>query len=547
MRKHPNIFYAIVLVICFGLLLGNPVFAQSKIGTEKKVTQIEILNSDVLSSKKTNGEELRKLKGNVRLKHESAIMDCDSAYLYSAKNTMEAFGNIHINQGDTINMYGKHLDYNGNTKYAVIKQDVKLTDKQMTLTTDRLDYDMDKKVAYYTNGAVMTDAENRLVSQRGYYHSDTKDMFFRKNVKLTNPQYVMTCDTLQYNIESRKAFFHGPTTILSEKDLIYCENGWYNTLNNTAQFGKKAYLKSNNQILYGDTMFYDRTKGFGRANSNIRVVDTAEHMLIEGQYAEHFQKLKKTFITDRVLVTKGFKTDSVYVTADTIYSIYDSTGKYRIIKGFHNSKVYNKQFQAKADSIIYSFVDSTMDLRFDPVFWLEPYQITAKRIKLVTKNNSIVRSEMYENSFITDPEDKNNHYSQIKGKDMTGYFLKNELYHIDVRGNSESIYYVRDDKKAFIGMNKIESSDIRIQVKERKLKKINFVKEPDATLTPMKDINIKDAFLKGFKWREAEQPKSLDDLRKYSDKPVTKEKPKKDTVKKKKTGTKKKKTSKSKH
>jgi hypothetical protein len=185
-----------------------------------------------------------------------------------------------------------------------------------------------------------------------------------------------------------------------------------------------------------------------------------------------------------------------------------------------------------------------MDLRFDPVFWLDPYQITAKRIKLFTKKNNIVRSEMYENSFIIDPEDKFNHYSQIKGKDMTGYFLKNELYHIDVRGNSESIYYARDDKKAFIGMNKIESSDIRIQVKERKLHKINFVKEPDATLTPMKDINPKDAFLKGFKWREDERPKSLDDLKIYPEKPVVKEKPKEEVKKKKKASSKSKKKAK---
>ena len=74
-------------------------FAQNK-------SQIEILGADDLRGTKINGEDVQKLIGNARFKHQEALMFCDSAYFYRKKNSIEAFGNVRINQGDTLNLYG---------------------------------------------------------------------------------------------------------------------------------------------------------------------------------------------------------------------------------------------------------------------------------------------------------------------------------------------------------------------------------------------------------------------------------------------------------
>ncbi|MGZ5303835.1 MAG: OstA-like protein [Bacteroidia bacterium] len=492
-----------LLLIAF-ITSGN-LFAQKK-------TKIEILNADVLTAEVVNKQEVRKLKGNVQLKQDDVLMFCDSAYLFTAKNSLTAYNNVRITQGDSLTLTGNRLDYDGNKKYAIVKENVVLQDRQMTLTTDRLDYDMNKKVAFYLNGGTMTDAENRLYSKRGYYHSKSRDLFFRKEVELINPQYTMNCDTLQYNIITRKAFFHGPTTIKSANDFIYCETGWYNTSKNLAQFGKNAFLNSGSQYLYGDSLYYNRNKDFGKAVGNIRVIDTVENLLIEGQYAEHFSKLRKTFITKKVLVTKGFEKDSMFMTGDTIRSAYDTSGKYRILYGYNHVKVYNKDFQAACDSLIYSFVDSTMDLRIDPVFWFGVYQGTAENILVHTSQNNVTRVDLNQKSFILNREDSLR-YGQVKGRNMVGLFRENALYQIDVNGNGESIYYVRDDDSAYIGMNKIASSNIKIGVKEQKVTRINFMQDPDAVLYPIKEADPAEFRLQGFRWRASERPLNVEALR----------------------------------
>jgi lipopolysaccharide export system protein LptA len=507
--------------------------------------RIEILHANDLHAMRINNEDIQKLKGSVVFRQNDVTMSCDSAILYSVRNVLNAYGNVHINQHDTLHLYGEQLDYNGTTKYAVIRQHVRMTDRQMTLLTEQLDYDFVKKEAFYTTGGNITDAENKLTSKIGYYFSETRDMYFKSNVVLSNPEFLMKCDTLQYNIITKKAIFHGPTTITGtkDKDVIYCETGWYNTETNKAQFGKNAWLKSQNQVLYSDSIYYDRKLGRGQAVNRVKVADTTEKLLIEGEYAENFQREKISFITGNVLVTKGMKNDTMFLSADTIRISYDSSGKHRIIKAYYHAKIYNRQFQAVSDSIIYSTVDSTIDLRTRPVFWFDIYQATAKRILLHTKSNKVQRADLYQDAFLINEEDSIR-FSQIKGRNMVGYFKDNGLSKIDVNGNAESIYYVKDDAKRYIGMNKINSSDIKIDVTEKKISRINFIKDPDANLIPMKDASPSEAKLPGFLWRVAERPKSVLDIVTINKKPATRPVEKRQEKRPKKSGRKAKKKTK---
>lgn len=492
-----------LLFICIGSLHA---FAQSR------VSQVEILNADQLTSGRVGGEEVRKLKGNVVMRQQETMMYCDSAWFYAEKNSVTAFSNVRITQGDSMTLTGRRLDYDGNRKYAIVKENVTLQDGRMTLTTDRIDYDMNKKIAFYTTGGTMSDGDNRLYSQRGYYYQQSRDLFFRQDVELINPEYRMNCDTLQYNVGSKKAFFHGPTMIVSGVDRIYCESGWYNTETDIALFGKNSWLNSGSQYLYGDSLYYDRNRSYGQAQRNIRVLDTVEHLLIEGQFAEHFEKTKQTFITQDVLATKGFKDDSLYMTADTLRSEYDTSGKYRILRGYANGRIYNREFQAAADSIVYSAVDSTIDMHYEPVFWFGQYQSTADHIKIYTRNNEIVQADLNENAFMLTPEDSLR-YSQVKGRNMTGLFRDSELYEVNVNGNGESIYFVRDDDSLYIGVNKIVSSNIRIAVAGQKISRINFMQDPDAYLHPVSSISPTQLRLQGFIWRGEERPESVEALR----------------------------------
>ena len=48
-------------------------------------------------------------------------MYCDKAILYKDQNFIEAFNNVKMNQGDSIHMNSKYIEYSGKTQIAIAK------------------------------------------------------------------------------------------------------------------------------------------------------------------------------------------------------------------------------------------------------------------------------------------------------------------------------------------------------------------------------------------------------------------------------------------
>ena len=104
-------------------------------------------------------------------------------------------------------------------------------------------------------------------------------------------------------------------------------------------------------------------------------------------------------------------------------------------------------------------------------------------------------------------------YNQIIGKDMTAYFIDNKMRQMDVNGNGQSIFIIKDDAtEDKIGLNYSESSDLILYFKEQKLKEVTYEIKPKSTTTPYKNIEEKNRYLKGFLWRGIEQPKNKEDI-----------------------------------
>ena len=170
------------------------------------------------------------LRGNVIFRHEDALMYCDSAYFYDQENSLDAFGHVRFEQGDTLKGYGDKLFYDGNTKLARLRRNVRLVhgqeDNPTVLTTDSLNYDRAHNVAYYYSGGTITDTLNTLRSVRGKYYPNSKQAVFSQEVRLDNPKFVLTSDTLLYNTETKIADLVSPSTIVYEEETnIYSSLG----------------------------------------------------------------------------------------------------------------------------------------------------------------------------------------------------------------------------------------------------------------------------------------------------------------------------------
>jgi lipopolysaccharide export system protein LptA len=305
------------LVLLLVLLLINSVSAQ-------KVTRVELLQSESFIGMKRNGENTQKVIKPV-FKQDNATLICDSAYFYIEKNSFDAFGHVHINQADTVNIYSDLLNYNGNTKIAVLTNNVRMVDKGAVLTTNHLVYNMASKVGQYTNGGKIISGMNTLTSTNGYYFSNSADAYFRYNVRVKSPDALILSDTLRYNSISKIAYFYGPTNIYGKDDTLYTENGQYNTATDQAAFGKRNLYTQNSKSLKGDSLFYDRNAGYGRAVRNILFKDTAQKVELRGDLGVYQKKDESITVTQNayvVLVSEkdSVSQDSIWMAADTLYS-----------------------------------------------------------------------------------------------------------------------------------------------------------------------------------------------------------------------------------
>jgi hypothetical protein len=119
--------------------------------------------------------------------------------------------------------------------------------------------------------------------------------------------------------------------------------------------------------------------------------------------------------------------------------------------------------------------------------------------------------KVFDNAFLIQ-KDTIEGYNQIKGKELTGLFVDNELYQVDIVKNTETIYYTRNSENELIGINKTLSSAIRIMFEEREIDYIDYITQVDGALTPKEDFPENARILRGFNWRGDEQLHSKEDL-----------------------------------
>ena len=187
--------------------------------------KIFLENADVLSADYNISKDYQVLTGNVKFRKEGMFMYCDSAYFYEKTNSLDAFGNVKMEQGDTLFVYADVLYYSGFDEMAQLRYNVRLINRDVTLYTDSLDYDMRNNLGYYFEGGKIIDSQNELSSVYGQYEPDTKHAEFLYDVELRNEKYVMNTDTLHYNTATHIADIVGKTVIESDSNMIYTNKG----------------------------------------------------------------------------------------------------------------------------------------------------------------------------------------------------------------------------------------------------------------------------------------------------------------------------------
>ncbi len=492
----------------------------------KKVSYITIENADSWNYDKEINEDAQLLVGNVAFSHEGVNLYCDSALFYEKTNSFDAFGNIVINQGDTLFVYGDRLYYDGNKKLAKLRENVLMDNLTATLRTDSLNYDRAENVGYYFNGGIIEDTLNMLESETGHYYPNSNIAVFHKQVKLINPNFTMDSDTLRYNTKTNIASIVGATDIIYAKATkIYSEKGWYNTKNEQSKLLLNSYIQhDNSKRLEADTIFYDKASGKGEGFSNVKLTDTIKKISLCGNYGYYLEKGEKGVVTDSAVMIDYSSSDSLFLHADTLrtfllpYIVSDSVrtlkdSTYKVFEGYWNVRFYKKDIQGVADSSYFNTKDSIMILAPNPIIWSGKQQVSGDTISVYQQKQKLNQVIVSEKAFAIDSVGKE-YYNQLSGKKIVSHITNDTLKRVDVIGNAESIYFLQDSKDStIIGVANTVSSIMNIYFgKNDDIDRIVVKPKPTSNITPISQIDNSKIRLENFHWQSAIRPKSKMDI-----------------------------------
>ncbi len=500
--------------------------------------------------RKDSVTELQMLAGRVFLQQNNTKFYCDSAVINQRTGIVEAFGNVHINDADSIHTYSQYLIYYSDTKKAYLNKNVRLTDGKGELTTNELEYDTDTKIGIYTNGGKVVSGKTVLTSRQATYYGDLKDVYFKDSVRMRDPDTDVDTDSLLYNTETQKVTFITETLIRSDsgRRTIRTSDGYYDMRTKQASFGRRPQIQDGSSFITGDVVSFDDSTGLSFARGSAVFRDTAQGIDILAGELQADRKKSTMLATQRPLMIIQQKKDSTYVTADTLYSgritdmagyektflrpdslsrdstvkndaAYqvvmldpgDTSNRNRYFLAYHHVRIFSDSLQAICDSLFYSGIDSVFRLFREPIAWANHSQITGDTMYLFTSDRQPRRIHVFENGLIINRTSEG-FYNQIKGHTINGYFTDGRMDHMRAKGSAESIYYAQDEDSAYTGVNRASADIIDMYFNGEGLRRVVFRSEVQGKMSPFRQVNHEEMRIRGFKWLETRRPKTKFEL-----------------------------------
>lgn len=515
----------------------DPLF-QPQVPTADRASGNRVFLEKAMTLKKSDTDSFMILVDNVEFTKGPMFMYCDSCHYYPDTESMEAFGNVRMEQGDTLFIYADELDYDGEAEIATLYADfgkkVKLINKDVMLETDVFVYDLKLDLGYYNVGGVLTDASNRLVSLEGEYLPATKEANFYTDVHLNSRSETDTLDiytdTLYYDTALHVAELNAQSTIVNARGTIYTRRGVYLTDSDICMLSERPVVVTNqNQRLVADSIYYNHGVGYGEAFGKMELTDIDNSAMVCGEYGYYNELRDSSFVTGRALIKEYSDGDTLFlhgryietfVELDSTIYVADSVAGLAervVVDTCHIAVVYPRvrffrsDMQGVCDSMRFTERDSMMRMYVNPVIWNEGQQIFGNIIELHFNDSAFDRARLPEFGFAAQ-QIEGEHFNQISGKEMIATFVNREIRHLDINGNVEIILYPEESDSTVNKIVNAESSFLAADFRGRTTERIKMWPETNGTATPLFMAKRSLYYLPKFKWFGDIRPASPDDV-----------------------------------
>ncbi|MFC2099034.1 OstA-like protein [Bacteroidota bacterium] len=486
------------------------------------------LYGDIL--KYYGNEKLAEVRENVTLIDKETVLTTDHLDFDLESNVGYYEHHGHLVNGDNT-LDSERGYYYSNIKTVYFMDSVVIVNPDYDIYADTLRYNTVTEVAHFLGPTEILSPDNYIYCENGWYDTKNNISQFNENAYLESSGQYLSGDSLYYErdlgmgkaFESVELYDSASNVILRGKYAIYFEEPEYAMLTDSTLLIQIS--DEDSLFVHADTLTSVSVKDTLKLSTIIKTVTTviipdtlgSEAMTDSLSSAYRTDSLGSVMIPDTLISAERTDTLRSFTRIDTVTSVVitDSIVESKILRAYYRVKIFSKDMQGKCDSLSYLQRDSVFQLMGEPVLWSKRYQLTAEQIDVHMAYDDPDYIDLTSSSFIVSQDDSIR-FTQIKGRNMKGFFKEGALTRLDVNGNGQTIYYARDEAE-LIGVNKAESSNIKIYFEEGELNRINMMSTPTAVLYPPNHLLKEELILSGFIWLEEHRPWKMEDIFKWKE------------------------------
>jgi lipopolysaccharide export system protein LptA len=434
-------------------------------------------------------------------------------------------------------------NYDGKSKMAYFKGDVVITDPKYTVESKELKYNTAKKFVTFLDESTINTENTTIEGKKGTYDADKEIGNFDTRSTVSNDEQQIVANKMYHDNKKGISKANGNVVINDFKNnrKLLADRTNYNEKTGVLEVFDNIILydEPDGRTLFADYAYYNKPAKYTKATGKVWVYDSLENTILNCSDLQLNQTYDVTKAKGNPVLRMLADKDSLFIKADSFFSapayyidtiksyevpniilIKDSVNKAelnaepnkkdtavkRTLLALNHVKIFGDSMQAIADSVSYSQLDSIFKLYKNPMLWTNDNQAIGDTIWLFTQNNKLKTLDMRGNASLISWDSIPNFYNQIIGRKIIGLVDSNTLQEMFVDGNAESIYFNKNDKNEYMGMNKSKSAQMKILMKEKKINRIIFYTEPEGTFFPLEKLSDADKKLDGFKWMPELRP-----------------------------------------
>jgi len=499
-----------IVWLLLAFLLYSGLWAQNK---------IELIHANTLRTLADYGPDYQFLKGQVILSHDSSTIFCDSAVYNLKQNSFRAYNRVRlvtIKGNDTVLMSCDSIFYLGDSSYAFAYGHIRLEKDSITLLTDTLEYDFNSDQARYLGGGRIISNNDTLISLLGIYNTRERKAYFKDSVRIFSKKYRIFSDTLVHDFASEQSIFLGPTYIYTDSNTIFCNKGVFDHKKNRAIITEGASLQLKKQTITAQTITYDRNQNKGWAIGQVKIIDTVDKYILMGEYGEFYQKSERFYLIGDATLIQYDNDDTLWLRSDTIFSFKDTlrqdqdTFIFRKAVAYHHVKAFHRNLQMACDSLIYSFLDSTIFLYGNPILWTDSIQLYGQTAELTTVRGEPFQLILDGGVFMAE-HTLDDEFNQIFGQKVIIFFKKRQINRVEVYSQAQAIYFIFEDS-TLIAINNLQCDTIKIYIKDKKVRGLTAIGKPSGKILPPDQATEQERRLPGFRWFAEYRPLKPSDI-----------------------------------